>query len=347
MINMSNIIGMRMQRQRINEPADTAQYAELFRDMSPVSTQYWTAPGNPPLLSHRANFDDYAHNDGRRARREIVKGRFQGGNVAYVDIRDLELYACAYRKDLGGLTFPQRDIIELIRREGPMNIGMMKEITGQLVKEITPVLHKLQEAFIVYEDQVDSEGDRAWYIFEDEFPEVNLNRHTRVDAIAQIILRFLKMNVFADAAMIKSFYKFTAKDIKAALAQLVSSGSVKSIEVDAQSGYILTEDAALLAAQSYPIEKRILILHRYDFLAKSYEHIIKEKYKSEQHDILKYIMADGEFVGAFIGRFTFSGEIIEDVIANAPGRESEIVQAIYQTNGDTHQIKLYNGKPLT
>ena len=39
-----------------------------------------------------------------------------------------------------------------------------------LVKEITPVLHRLQEAFLVYEDQYDGEWDRSWYRFEEMFP---------------------------------------------------------------------------------------------------------------------------------------------------------------------------------
>lgn len=42
-----------------------------------------------------------------------------------------------------------------------------------LVKEITPVLHRLQEAFLVYEDQYDGEWDRSWYRFEEMFPETN------------------------------------------------------------------------------------------------------------------------------------------------------------------------------
>ena len=38
-----------------------------------------------------------------------------------------------------------------------------------LVKEITPVLHRLQEAFLVYEDQYDGEWDRSWYRFGGDF----------------------------------------------------------------------------------------------------------------------------------------------------------------------------------
>lgn len=37
----------------------------------------------------------------------------------------------------------------------------MNEETGMLVKEITPVLHRLQEAFLIYEDQYDGEWDRG------------------------------------------------------------------------------------------------------------------------------------------------------------------------------------------
>ena len=47
----------------------------------------------------------------------------------------------------------------------------MKRMTGLLVKQITPALHRLQEAFLVFEDQFDGEWDRGWYLFDEMFPE--------------------------------------------------------------------------------------------------------------------------------------------------------------------------------
>ena len=76
---------VRLERQRFCPPANEADYDRLFRDMSPVRTPYWCCPGSPPELSFRAAFapdGGAARNFDRRSRRELVKGRFQGGGIA-------------------------------------------------------------------------------------------------------------------------------------------------------------------------------------------------------------------------------------------------------------------------
>lgn len=74
-------------------------------------------------------------------------------------------------------------ILALIDREGPLNIGLIKEMTGLLVKQITPALHKLQESFVLFEDQFDGEWDREWYRFEEMFPDVDVQHFTREEAL--------------------------------------------------------------------------------------------------------------------------------------------------------------------
>ena len=51
----------------------------------------------------------------------------------------------------------QQMLLERIEMFGPYTIGQLKEESGLLVKEITPALHRLQEAFLIYEDQYDGE----------------------------------------------------------------------------------------------------------------------------------------------------------------------------------------------
>ena len=73
----------------------------------------------------------------------------------------MELFAGLYRKPWKP-DDTQELILALIDREGPLNIGLIKEMTGLLVKQITPALHKLQESFVLFEDQFDGEWDREW-----------------------------------------------------------------------------------------------------------------------------------------------------------------------------------------
>jgi len=198
MLTQLDINALRMERQFFTNPSNEDTYDTLFENMSPVPTVYWCAPGNPPTLPLHAAFDDYAYNSDRRSRREILKGRFGGGSIGYVSKEDLELFACLYKKELAGLSNLQLELMELLMHQGPMNIGLMKEMTGMLVKDITPALHKLQEAFLIYEDQLDNDGDRGWYLFESEFPQVNLNRYSKMEALQLAIPRFAHLSVFFD-----------------------------------------------------------------------------------------------------------------------------------------------------
>lgn len=130
---------------------------------SPGQNVYWNGFGQPPTLSFRADFDDLAIIKSRQFRRELIKGRFAGGNLGWILPEDLELFAALYRKPLKNATMTQQMLLERIEMSGPYTIGQLKEESGLLVKEITPALHRLQEAFLIYEDQYDGEWDLRWY----------------------------------------------------------------------------------------------------------------------------------------------------------------------------------------
>jgi len=257
----------------------------------------------------------------------------------------MELFACLSRKPLDNPTPIQRSVLELIEREGPMNIGLMKEMTGYLVKEITPVLHRLQEAFLIYEDQYDGEWDRAWYRFEEMFPEVDLARHTRAEALRVVLRRFACRHVWFDMEMAKSFYKLPGKDIKAALAALATEGMLLAVE----GGYMLREDAVLLADYDAAVPKGVFVMHRNDFLVKSNEHWLKVKYKHAEYDTLQYLLIDGAFAGAVWGRFKNGPYIIEDIVTDEAhaGRKEEIVEAVYTVNSREHSpIRRFMGEEV-
>ena len=86
------IRALRMERQHLLTPANETEYDALYRDLQPGQNVYWNGFGQPPTLSFRADFDDLAYNKSRQFRRELIKGRFAGGNLGWILPEDLELY---------------------------------------------------------------------------------------------------------------------------------------------------------------------------------------------------------------------------------------------------------------
>ncbi len=333
MISIKNIIALRMERQHFKRKANKEEYIKLYRDTQPGQNVYWNGFGDPPSITYRADFDDIEFNRERQNSRNLLKGRFQGGNLGWIVDEDMELFACMCKKELNNPTRLQQMMLELITCEGRLNIQQIKEITGMLVKEITPVLHRLQEAFLIYEDQYNGEWERDWCKFSDMFPHVDLHRYTGTDALKIVLQRFSYRHVLFDENMAKSFYKLPSKDIKSAVKELLN----ENIIVKFEEGYILKTDYDLLNDNEYICPLTSFVLHRNDFLVKSNEDWLKKIYKREGCDILQYIMAEGEFVGAVYGKFKYGPNIIDDVIIDLPDderqkHEHEIMESIYKIN---------------
>ncbi len=334
MSTWSNIIALRMERQYLTTPVGKRNYDRLFQDMSPVPTKYWTEPGDPPTLPAHSDFDDYDYNSRRRAKRDLLKGRFAGGNIAYVAKEDLELFACLYKKELSEYSNIALELMNLLEREGPMNIQLMKELTGLLVKQITPELHKLQEAFLVYEDQLDNDRDRGWYLFENEFPEINPNRYSKKEALKRVISRVGRLLVFFDVEMLRSFYRLPIKLIKEVVEELVKEGVILEVVIEGRKGFLLMEDREYLQEHSFEqVKPQVILLGRNDFLVRAYVEQLKKPYTSD-YDTLYYLLIDGEFHGAVVGKFKFGPHVLEDVIIDLPKEEktkrrAEIMAAIY------------------
>ena len=343
------ITALRMERQYLNTiKANETEYENLYRDTQPGQNVYWNGFGDPPSITYRADFNDIEYNRQRQKDRLLIKGRFQGGNLGWIECFDLELFAGISKKPIDKLNPAQALILDLIEREGPMTIQTMKEITGMLVKEITPVLHRLQEAFLIYEDQHDGEWDRGWFKFYEMFPTVNLEKYTRHEALKIILRRFCYRHVIFDVKMAKSFYKLPEKDIKAAVADLVLENILT--ETKNPDGYILSEDMELLKTYDPTFSNSVYAMHRNDFLVKSNEHQLKEKYKHSYPDTLYYLLIDGEFKGAVAGKFRYTPEI-EDIILDisqeeAAARKDEILQAVHIMCGGDNPIRHYQGKNL-
>lgn len=354
-MNKNNIIALRMKRQHLSGKATETEYDELYRDTQPGQNVYWNGFGQPPSITYRATFDDVAHNRNRQERRQLIKGRFQGGNLGWILREDLELFAGLYLKPLTKPTETQMELLRLIEREGPMDIPLMKEMTGLLVKKITPVLSRLQQAFLIYEDQhafnwSDEETmsgmDRDWYQFSEMFPDVDLNKYTRHEALKVVLQRFAYRHVLFDLEMAKSFYKLSEKDIKKALGSLVE----EEILVEVEGGYLLSKDAELLQIDQGSTPPLVYAMHRNDFLVKSNEHWLKERFTHDYPDTLYYLLIDGVFKGVVGGKFRYTPEI-EDILVDLPDedvalRKDEIVEAVGNLCGEEAPIKRYQGEDL-
>lgn len=338
------ILALRMKRQHFLPPVrELEEYRALFRRMSPVAPVYWSCPGSPPSLPFHAVFDDAALCFHLRRERVILKGRFQGGNVGYIFADELPVFVSVYGIAQDSLSEEEQLILKLLAREGPMSIGLMKELTGLLAKQITPALHILQRKFLVFEDQADSEWDRAWYLFEDAFPESTVLM-PRAEAVQDLLLRSIFLHVFATPSMLHAFYQLPVKEIHTALLALERDKRIHPVECFQQKGYVLMEDMeALNMGRHDTCGKQVVALHRNDFLVKSLEPELGQWQQCAAASaergckVLQYLLVDGEIHGAVLGFFKNGPFLVDDIVLDLPDelaerRRGEILQAVVAAN---------------
>lgn len=328
---------LRMRRQFFTIKAGEQDYPELYKDMQPGQNVYWNGFGQPPTLTPRTDFNDLEFNRQRQLDRRLIKGRFAGGNLGWIVPEDLELFAALYRKPLERPNEIQLHLLERIEREGPLNIQQIKQDTGLLVKAITPALHRLQEAFLIYEDQYDGEWDRGWYRFSEMFPGADLNRYSRHDAMKTVLQRFAFRHVVFDTGMARAFYRLPEKEIRAAIAALVEDGILQPVD----GGYMLADDRERLnTCRPEPLHF-VYAIHRNDFLYKSNESALKAwvapltEGLPYDHEPLQYLLIDGEFRAACVGHFRNGPYDLNDIVCDLPdaeARRDEILQAVTAVN---------------
>jgi hypothetical protein len=329
-IDKATIFAERLRRQRFVEPLENPDdYTELFRLLQPVSPMASSVPGDPPRLVHRTAFDNGAVADGMRENRTIIKGRFLGGTVGYVLAEDLELYANAFRRQLSELSDMQQTVMNLLQYAGPLTPRQFKEETGFLNKQIMPALHRLQQAFLVYEDQVDSDWDRSWYDFATEWPEVNLDEGQWKSAAAEVLRRFLHAHVFATMEHLKDWSRFSSRPLKKLVDDVEGNNIIVPLKVEGLGeGWILAEDVSLKACTP---QRSVFMLHKSDFLVRS--HVSELKRRFGEYEVLQYLLIDGSFQGAVLGHWRIGPHDVDDIIVELPaaeikGRCEEILKAV-------------------
>ena len=348
-VSAASIRAERLARQGLAEPlASRHALCPLIRALQPLSTGPYARPGSPPRLVHRTVFDDATAADRLRRERALVKGRFRAGGVGYVLADDLELYANAFCKPVAVPSPIQAEVLDVVCRAGPLTPKQIKEETGLLNKQIMPALHRLQTAFLVYEDQLDDDWERPWYEFESEWPDVRLDPARSEACRTEVVVRFLRAHVFATPEQIRDWTQLPARALRPVLSALESTGRGVAHKVEELGeGFCLPEDQTLPAAAPQP---SLFVLHKADFLVRADESELLRRFgKSE---ILQYLLIDGEFLGAVRGRWGFKPYDVTDVALDLPPaarerRRGEILAAVAEAYPEPrHRIRRYAGQAL-
>ncbi|HEY3417889.1 MAG TPA: crosslink repair DNA glycosylase YcaQ family protein [Armatimonadota bacterium] len=329
-ISKAAVFNERLRRQGLLPPAKGREdYLALFARLQPVSPPYFSCPGSPPSLRHRTTFDDMELAGRFRERRELVKGRFLNKTIGYVLDSDLALYANAFQRPLAKMTWLQRQVFETLQTTGPLTPRQLSEETGLLNKEIMPALHRLQEAFLVYEDQLTTDPERGWYIFATEWPDITVCAEQWETAAAEVLLRFLAAHVFASASQVKDWSGWGSKDVQRLLAGLESRGAVIPATVDGfGEGWLRTEDADL---PTEPAPPTVFLLHKADPLVRAHAGELKTQFPGME--VLQYLLIDGAFQGAVLGHWRIGPHDVDDIVVTLPSaersaRKDEIIRAV-------------------
>lgn len=348
-LDPASIRAERLARQGLVEPLRSRRgLPGLIRALQPLATGPYARPGSPPRLAHRTAFDDATALDRLRRERALVKGRFRAGGVGYVLADDLELYANAFCKPLGAPSSIQAEVLDVVRRAGPLTPKQIKDETGLLNKQIMPALHRLQTAFLVYEEQLDDDWERPWYGFESEWPHVRLDAARVEPSRTEVVLRFLRACVFATPEQLRDWTQLPTRALRPLLRSLESDGRVVTHKVDGLGeGFCRAEDRILPAAAP---PSGLFVLHKGDFLVRAHESDLQRRFgKSE---ILQYLLIDGELRGAIRGRWGFKPYDVKDIALDLSPAASkrwrgEILAAVADAYPEPrHRILRYAGKAL-
>jgi hypothetical protein len=356
-MQLRTILAERLGRQHLSKPiASVAEYETLFRALQPVAPIGYSYPGSPPRLVHRTRFDDAAEANRLRAERALVKGRFLGGRVGYVHADDLQVYATAFQRPLTVLTEEQETVLNAVRTLGPITPRQLKDETGLLNKHLMPVLHRLQEAFLVYEDQPDENWERGWYAFDREWPMVDLNVQSWEDATRIALRRFFRAQVFATLEQLRDWSGLPAKPLAGLVAAMESDGELLPVEVETYgAGWIGADDAGLKSAPTRlrtggQVALATFMLDTGDILVRSHISVLKRKFAGQE--VLQYLLIDGDFQGAVLGHWRIGPHDVEDIVldlsdAECDRRQDEILHAVATTyHPPRAHIRRYAGREM-
>ena len=331
-LSQQNILAERLARQGLTAPLQSpSHYERLFRKLQPGSPIYFSCPGEPPRLTHRTAFDDASTAEALRSDRSIVKGRFLGGTVGYVWKEDLEIYANAFCKPLAAPTPTQADVLEAVLTQGPITPRQLREETGLLSKYVAPALERLQQAFLVYEDQVDCDWERSWYDFSAEWPEITVDESRRLPCTMRVIETFIASHAFATFQQIKDWSRLPVRMLREALTTLEKAGGIAPTRIAGLGEGWLAGEARPLGDARPPA--CVFMLHKADPLVRSHSTELRARF--EGLEVLQYLLIDGVFAGAVCGHWRIGPHDVENIVvtlskSEQAARRPAILEAVGQ-----------------
>ncbi len=350
-MNKEKIICERLHRQglmaQLEDIHDIKSYKQLFQRLQPVAPVFNSRPGEAPKLVHRTVFNDALLAEELRKKHQLVKGRFQGGRIGYVLEEDLGLYSTIFRKPVQKITELHEEVLSMIQSSGGISKEQLKEELPFKAKEITAALKRLQEAFLVYESQIDTDWNTGWFDFKTEWSEIKWAEDP-VSAVAEMLLHFLDAAVFATLDQIKSWSQLKRTTIQSALNALMEREAIVKIKVDGLGeGFMQKKDLYLTNEE---IPQSVFMLDSSDFLVRTEINELKEKFKGKE--VLQYLLIDGEFKGAVLGHWRIGPHDIEDITLclgeeEIETRKEEIISAVMSGYSVkiTHILR-FNGENL-
>jgi hypothetical protein len=127
-----------------------------------------------------------------------------------------------------------------------------------------------------------------------------------------------------------------------------NAGAIVAIKVEGLGeGWMLPEDARQESKQTPPT---VFMLHRSDILVRSHTSELKRRFGD--HEVLQYLLIDGQFRGAVLGHWRISPYDVEDIVVHLPAHEresrrEEILQAVrWGYRPPHHNILRYDGRAL-
>lgn len=361
---IDQVTRLRMNRQGLLHPltemTNEEAYLSMFKSLQPVAPVFFGRPGEPPSLVHRTDFNDSNMAFYLREKHVLVKARFQDGRVAYVAEDDLQLYATAFRKVPAQMSQVHEEVYQAVKQSGGLTKDQLKEILPYSSKEIGAALQTLQQAFLLVEEQVDSEWETGWLDFAEQWFEVATDEESRLKAIEEVLLRFVKVMVFANMEQFKSWSGFTAKTIQTVVNTALQTGKLTRTEVEGLGeGWMCTTDFERSSKDTEHTSENgeqkldqlplrsVFMLDKSDFLVRAHLSQLKKRYIGKE--VLQYLLIDGQFQGAVLGHWRIGPHDVEDVIVELPveeanSRKNEIINAVtYGYPPEFSKIKAYNG----